>query len=218
MIATVGFRAGDVILLAVMVLLLVGSGFLALAETSLVRTSKVKAYSLAEDKRKGSAPLTRLVEHPDRFLNPVLLLVLVCQLVAATLVGVLASRWFGPLGILVATVFEVVVIFVVFEAIPKNFAVRHPERAALFAAPIVDAITRFPPVRWLSGILVGIANLLMGGHDAGQSLAVTESELLAMADFARSETRRPRNSGRAVAGRCPESGARPQFEYPHRTG
>ncbi len=187
MIATVGFHAGDVILLAVIVLLLLGSGFLALAETSLVRTSKVKAYSLAEGNRKGSVPLTRLVEHPERFLNPVLLLVLVCQLVAATLVGVLASRWFGPLGILVATVFEVAVIFVVFEAIPKNFAVRHPERAALFAAPIVDAITRFPPVRWLSGILVGIANLLMGGKDAGQSLAVTESELLAMADFARSE-------------------------------
>ena len=36
-----------------------------------------------------------------------------------------------------ATVFEVVVIFVVFEAIPKNWAVHNPERAALIAAPIV---------------------------------------------------------------------------------
>ena len=32
-----------------------------------------------------------MVEHPERFLNPILLLVLICQLVSATLVGVLAE-------------------------------------------------------------------------------------------------------------------------------
>ena len=184
MIAAVG--TGDVVLLVVIVVLLCGSGFLALAETSLVRTSRVKAHSLVEERRAGSAPLARLVEHPEAFLNPVLLLVLICQLVAATLVGVLAARWFHSIGIVIATVFEVVVVFVVFEAIPKNYAVRHPDRAALFAAPIVDTVTRFPPVRWMSAMLVGLANLLTGSKSAGQ-LLVTESELLAMADVAHAE-------------------------------
>jgi len=179
--------SGDVAMLVVIVVLLAASGFLALAETSLVRTSKVKAHTLEEQGRKGSRPLARLVEHPEGFLNPVLLLVLICQLVAATLVGVLAARWFHSIGIVIATVFEVVVVFVVFEAVPKNFAVRHPDRAALFAAPVVDAITRFPPVRWLSSMLVGLADLVMGGKGAGSSLSVTESELLAMADVARND-------------------------------
>ncbi len=184
MIASVS--TGDVVLLVVIIVLLCASGFLALAETSLIRTSRVKAHSLVEERRIGSTKLARLVEHPEAFLNPVLLLVLVCQLVAATLVGVLATRWFHSVGIIFATVFEVIVVFVVFEAIPKNYAVRHPDRAALFAAPVVDAVTRFPPVRLLSAMLVGLANLLTGSKSTVQ-LLVTESELLAMADVAHAE-------------------------------
>jgi CBS domain containing-hemolysin-like protein len=183
-IAAVG--TGDIVLLVVIVVLLCASGFLALAETSLIRTSRMKAHWLVEEQRTGSMPLARLVEHPEAFLNPVLLLVLICQLVAATLVGVLASRWFHSIGIVVATVFEVIVVFVVFEAIPKNYAVRHPDRAALFAAPVVDAVTRFPPIRLLSATLVGLADLVTGSKSSAQ-LLVTESELLAMADVAHAE-------------------------------
>jgi putative hemolysin len=128
-LASTGWRPVDAALLAVIGVLLLGSGVLALAETSLVRTSRVKARSLADQHRRGSRPLVRLVEHPERFLNPVLLLVLVCQLVSATLVGVLAEQWFGPIGVVVGTVFEVVVIFVFFEAVPKNWAVHNPERS-----------------------------------------------------------------------------------------
>ena len=188
MIATAGFHPVDWLLLAVIVVLLVFSGLLALAETSLVRTTRVKAKSLLDEHRRGARQLARLVDHPERFLNPVLLLVLVCQLVSATLVGVLASAWLGALGIAVGTVFEVVVIFVLFEAVPKNWAVHHPERAALFTAPIVDALVRFPVVRAASWVLVGTANLLIGRRgEERPSGHVTESELLAMADVAHAE-------------------------------
>src|ERR1019366_3378598 len=52
--------------------------------------------------------------------NPLLLLVLICQLVSATMVGVLAGHLFGAAGVFVATVGEVVVIFVIFEAIANG--------------------------------------------------------------------------------------------------
>ncbi len=189
-LATQGFEPVDLALLAVILVLLALSGILALAETSLVRTSRVKARALADEHRRGSRPLVRLVERPERFLNPVLLLVLVCQLVSATLVGVLAERWLGPWGVAAGTVFEVVVIFVLFEAVPKNWAVQHPERAALFSAPLVDAVVRFPPVRAVSAVLIGAANFIIGigGNRHGeQRSGVTESELLAMADVAHAE-------------------------------
>ncbi|MGO9455780.1 MAG: hemolysin family protein [Acidimicrobiales bacterium] len=189
MTATEGFQPVDWALIAVIVVLLVASGLLALAETSLVRTSKVKARSLLDDKRRGARQLCNLVEEPEQFLNPVLLLVLVCQLVSATLVGVLASAWLGALGVVVGVVFEVVVIFVLFEAVPKNWAVHNPERAALFSAPIVSALVAFPLVRAVSSVLIGLANLLIGrgrGDEDAQG-NVTESELLAMADVAHAE-------------------------------
>jgi CBS domain containing-hemolysin-like protein len=178
------FTAVDGALLVVVVVLLGVSAVLALAETSLVRTSRAKAMALVDDGRRGAKVLLRLTENPQGFLNPVLLMVLICQLVVATLVGILAADWFGAWGVVAATVFEIVVIFVLGEAVPKNWAVHHPERAALFSAPLVSAIVRFWPVRIISGALIGLANLLIG--EKGQYLGsdVTESELLAMADVA----------------------------------
>jgi putative hemolysin len=189
-IATSGFRSVDLVLLVVIVLLLAVSGVLALAETSLTRMGRVKAKALLDDHRRGARPLVRLVEHPERFLNPILLLVLICQLISATLVGVLAEQWLGALGVVAATVFEIVVIFVVFEAIPKNWAVHNPERAALFSAPLVAAVVRFPPVRLVSSLLIGLANLMIGrdkGDESSPNAGVTESELRAMADVAHAE-------------------------------
>ena len=184
LLAAASFTPGDLILIIVVLVLLGASAMLALAETSLVRMSRAKALALVDDGRRGAKVLVRLTENPQGFLNPVLLLVLICQLVVATLVGILAAHWFGAWGVIAATVFEIVVIFVLGEAVPKNWAVHHPERAALFSAPLVSALVRFWPIRMVSGALIGLANLLIG--EQGQYLGsnVTESELLAMADVA----------------------------------
>ncbi len=177
----------DGAIFAAVVVLLVLSAVLSLAETGLVRTSLARARALEEAGRHGARSLVRLVEDPEHFLAPVLLLVLVCQLVAATLVGVESSRLFGAIGVALATVFEVVVIFVVGEAIPKSWAVRHADRAALLAAPLVSATIAFPPIRAVSALLIGIARLVTPGArsvDEAANAEVTESELLALADVA----------------------------------
>jgi putative hemolysin len=184
LLATGSFTTVDAVLILVVVVLLAASALLALAETSLVRMSRAKAAALKDEGRRGAKVLVRLTENPQGFLNPVLLLVLICQLVVATLVGILASSWFGAWGVLAATVFEVIVIFVLGEAVPKNWAVHHPERAALFSAPLVSAMVRFWPIRIVSGALIGLANLLIGQDGQGHGSDVTESELLAMADVA----------------------------------
>jgi putative hemolysin len=179
------FRSTDWFLIAAVLILLLASAGLALAETSLVRMSRTKAMALEDDGRRGAGSLMRLVQDPEGFLNPVLLLVLISQLVTATLVGILAERWFGPVGVIAATVFEVVVIFVFAEALPKNWAVQNPERSALLLAPIVSAVVRFPPIRLVSKGLIGLANMLLGPR--ARRIGVSESELLAMADVALEE-------------------------------
>ena len=190
LLAAAGFRAADAILIVVIALLLAGSGVLAMAETSLVRMNRIKAKSLVDERKRGARQLARLVENPANFLNPILLLVLICQLVSATLVGIVASDLFGGLGVLLGIVFEIVVIFVFFEAVPKNWAVQHSERAALLSAPIVSTLIRFPPIRWLSSILIGLANRIIGASDDQEGMHhsyITDSELKAMADVAHEE-------------------------------
>jgi CBS domain containing-hemolysin-like protein len=190
LLATSSFSAEDGILVVVIVVLLAASGVLAMAETSLVRMSRIKAKSLVDEKRRGARQLAKLVENPANFLNPILLLVLICQLVSATLVGIVAEHLFGGLGVLLGIVFEIVVIFVFFEAVPKNWAVQHADRAALLSAPIVNTLLRFPPIKWLSSLLIGLANRIIGAADDGEGVReayITDSELKAMADVAHEE-------------------------------
>jgi putative hemolysin len=189
--ASSGFHAVDGILMVIVALLLVGSGVLAMSETSLVRMNKIKAKALVDERRRGARQLARLVENPANFLNPILLLVLICQLVSATLVGLVAEHLFGGLGVIFGAVFEVVVIFVFFEAVPKNWAVLNEDRAALFSAPLISTLLRFPPIRWLSSLLIGLANWIIGApdpdDDAFPQTFITDSELKAMADVAHEE-------------------------------
>jgi putative hemolysin len=183
-VAAQHFETSDILLLAVVFVLIIVTGFLAMAETALTRMNRVKAAALAEDGKRGSETLERLVAHPEQSLNPVLLLLLLCTLVAATLSGVVAEHLFGAWGVVAATAFEVVIIFVFAEAAPKTWAIQHGERAALLVAPIVYALARFLPLRLAANGLIGMSNLILPGKGLKQGPFVSEEELLAFADVA----------------------------------
>ena len=164
--------------------LVAAAAFLAAAETSLTHLPRARVLALAEEERRGATALLRLLERRERVINPVLLLVLVCHLVAATLVGLLAQQFLGPFGTLVAVVIEVVVIFVVAEAAPKTYALQHPEQTALFVAPLVSVLAASLPVRAVTRMLIGATNVLLPGKGRPAGPAASEEELLALADVA----------------------------------
>jgi putative hemolysin len=168
---------------AIMVLFLT-SIYLAMSETGLTRITKAKAQSLAETGTPRAEKLNRLVAQPARFLNPVLLVVLVCQLVQATLVGIVADRLFGAVGVGFAALLNVMVVFVFAEAAPKTWAIQNPERAALLAARPVSALVSFWPLRILSRALIGLTNAILPGKGLKKGPFVSEEELLALAEAA----------------------------------
>ncbi|MGZ4706384.1 MAG: CNNM domain-containing protein, partial [Acidimicrobiales bacterium] len=178
------WTGADAVMVVVIVVLLVISVFLALAETGLTRMSRTKAQALADEGRPGSRSLLWLVAHPERFLNPVLLVVLVCQLVQASLTGIVANSLFGGWGVAIATFINVVIVFVLAEAAPKTWAIQHPESAALFAARPVAMLAHLWPIRLASRGLIGLANIILPGKGLKEGPFVSEEELLAFADVA----------------------------------
>jgi CBS domain containing-hemolysin-like protein len=174
-----------VLVIMALVVLTGAAAFLALAETALTRLSPVKVAALQEEGHRGAGALGRLLDDPSRALNPILLLVLVCHLAAATIVGAAAADAFGAVGLTAAAVAEIVVIFVVAEAAPKTFAIEHPERAALLVAPVVEVVARLWPVRVLTSGLIALARRITPGA-TGQPVApfVSAEDLRAMADVA----------------------------------
>jgi putative hemolysin len=176
--------SGDWFIIAGIVGLVLTAGFFALAETSLTRINRIKAMTLAEEGRRGAGLLVRLAEHTERFLNPILLLVLLCHLAAGTLLGIVTERRFGPWGVLIGLIIEVGFIFVVAEAAPKTWAIQHTERAALLSAPVVSAIAGFLPVRLLANMLITVSNVILPGKGLKEGPFVSEEELLATVDVA----------------------------------
>jgi CBS domain containing-hemolysin-like protein len=178
------FTGQDVILVVVVVVLVAATSFLALSETALTRTSKVKALSLVEEKRRGARTLLRLTEHIDTVLPVVLFALELCTLVAATLVGVVATHAFGAVGVIVATAFEVVIIFVLAELAPKTWAVQHTERAALRAAPVIRLLVAFKPLGWITRALIAVTNAILPGKGMRSGPYTSDEMLRAIADEA----------------------------------
>jgi putative hemolysin len=183
-VLAVAVSATEIAMLVAITALLVCSIYLAVAETGLTRMTRAKAQAVAEGHPRSGGKLLGLVARPERFLNPVLLVVLVCQLVQATLVGIVADRLFGPIGIGVAAFFNVAIVFVFAEAAPKTWAIQHPERAAIMTARPVSALVAFWPLRMLSRALIGLTNLILPGKGLKEGPFVSEEELLALADVA----------------------------------
>jgi putative hemolysin len=161
--------------------------FLAVAEMGLSRISKHRAASLADSGSKSGKALLWLVGEPERWVNPLLLTVNICQTIQATLTGILSNRLFGGAGVAIGVVLNVIVFFVLAEAVPKTYAVIYPERAAKLAARPVSALVRFPLLRWVSRGLIGLTNAIVKGKGLQQGPFVNERELLGIVETAAEE-------------------------------
>lgn len=181
------FSSNDLLAIGGVVALLAVSAFLALAETALTSTSRTTALALVEEERRGANRLVRLIDEPERFLNPVLMVLLLCQLSEAVLVGVQSFRRWGPWGVVIASIVNVAVVFVFTEAAPKTWARQHPVRAALLAAGPVTALVRIPPVRLVTRALIGLTNWILPGKGLKKGPFVSEAKILALADEAVAE-------------------------------
>ena len=175
----------DVVLLAAIGGLLLLAIALAVAETALTRTSRIRAIALQEEGRRGAGVLVGLVEHPERFLNGVLLTVLIVQTLQASLATIVGVHLFGAVwGAVAAVFFNVVLTYVIAEAAPKTWALQHTDRAALATAPFVRLLIAFPPLGLLARVLIALSNVILPGKGLKRGPFVSEEELLAPVDVA----------------------------------
>jgi CBS domain containing-hemolysin-like protein len=170
---------------AIVLLLIVVAGLLAAAETSITRMSRVRAYHLREERKRGARAVVKIAESPAQYLNVMLFLLLLVQLGGTSLASVIAVRHLHKAGEVVATVAMTILLFVFAEVSPKTFAVQQTDRAALRLAPIIVAFTlAIGPV---AGVLIKLANVVTPGKGLPQGPFVTEQEIRTMAEMASEE-------------------------------
>jgi putative hemolysin len=175
------------IAIVIVALLWILSGVLALAETAFTRVSSIRLRALEEEGDKRARRVLRLLEHPEQTLNSILLLVLGCQMVGATVLGTVLEPSFGAAGIAVSIFVEIFVVFTLFEVVPKTFALQHSDTTALAISPLLAAVTHFPPLRILTRGFIGFANVVLPGKGMRMGPFTTEADILTMADVAAQE-------------------------------
>ena len=127
----IAWTSTDTSMTVAALVLLVVVAVMSAVDSGLVRASKAKAASLREDGRRGADRLARVLDDAPRYLNPVLFLGLAAEVVHAALVGVIAARSFGAGLMALVIALDILVVYVVAEAVPRTWAFQHPENAAI---------------------------------------------------------------------------------------
>jgi len=166
-------------------LLIVLAGIMAASEVAITRMNRVRAYRLQEEERRGAPSLVRIVEHPAKYLNVILLLTLLFHLGGTTIATVVAVRVIGRFGEIAATLVMTFLLFVLAEVSPKTYVIQHTDRVALRLAPLIVALgTVFDPV---ARGLIKVANVILPGRGLPEGPFATEEDIKAMAEVASEE-------------------------------
>jgi CBS domain containing-hemolysin-like protein len=175
----------DWLSIVVVLVSIVAVGFFAASEVAITRMGRVRAFRLREEGRRGSGPLTRIVENPAPFLNVVLFLTLLFTIGGTTVATSFAVRHYQGTGEIVATITMTLLLFVFAEVTPKTFAIERTDRVALLVAPPIAFLGRI--LGPFANGLLKLANVLMPGRGLKQGPYMTEQEIRASAEVASEE-------------------------------
>jgi putative hemolysin len=180
-------------LLLILLLVLLNGAF-AMSELAIVSARRSRLGALHRRGSVGAGAAMALAEDPQRFLPTVQ--------VGITLVGILAGafggarlsetigQWLAPLPVIGAVATEIgftlVVVLITYlslilgELVPKQLALRNPERIAIVVAVPLTLLARVTsPVIWLLSSSSALVLRLFGRHDPTDQ-AVTEEEVKAV--------------------------------------
>ena len=180
--------------LLLILLLILLNGIFALSELALVSVRRARLVVLERAGIKGAAKARELSEDPQRFLPAVQIGITLVSVLAGVFGGARVSARLGvifddipalapfaeSLSLAIVVVITTYLTLVIGELVPKQLALRHPERvAAAIAGPLSTLAKVGAPIVWLLGISSHTVLRIFGLH-ADERQGVTEEELKAV--------------------------------------
>ena len=179
---------------AIVIALVLLNGLLAMAELAIVSSRRGRLQSFIDQNVVGARRALALHNNPGKFLSTVQ--------IGITLVGVLSGAFSGAtlglrlgdwlaglgtppgyaeaLGVALVVAAITYLSLIVGELVPKQIALRNPERVALRVAPAMTLLARFAsPVVWFLD-LSGRTLLRLLGQAAQEGAKVTDDEIRAL--------------------------------------
>ena len=138
-------------LIAIIIILIILSGFFSGSETALTAASRARMHSLEKSGDKRASLVTRLISQRDRLISALLFANNLVNILASVLATSLFLHLFGQAGLIYATIVMTLVVVIFAEVLPKFWAISNPEKFSLAVAS---------PLRWLVAIISPISNAI----------------------------------------------------------
>lgn len=180
--------------LTILFLLILGNGVLAMAELAVVSARKPRLQQMADEGSTGARTALTLASDPGEFLSSVQIGITLVGILAGAFGGATVARWLAewlariawlapyatPVSVGVVVVLTTYLTLVIGELVPKQLALRNPERMAARIAPFMQRLARWtaPLVRLLDVSTTGVLHLLRVGPSAEPP--ITEEEVRIM--------------------------------------
>lgn len=174
---------------AVILGLLVVSGFFSGSETALTAASRGKLKAQADKGSHGARVALAVTEDNERMIGALLLGNNVVNILAASLATALLTRLFGDSGVALATLVMTTLVLIFGEVLPKTYAITNAEVAASFVAPLVRVIILLfsPPVSLVRALVRGLLRLVGVRADPGAKFLALREEIVGAIALGHSE-------------------------------
>lgn len=128
-------------LIAVIILMVISAMF-ACSETSIIAASRAKIHRMANEGNKRAKKLEKLLKIREKVISTMLVGNNAVNILASALATSALLRIFGDAGLLYATIGMTIVVLIFAEIAPKSFAIKSPDKIALFLAPLIDILVK----------------------------------------------------------------------------
>lgn len=174
------------VLLGLLIVLLVLSGFFSISETSMMALNRYRLKHLAQSGNRGAKLTTKLLARTDKLLGVILLGNNLVNAACATLVTVITVRLVGEgeLALTIGTLTVTFAILVFSEITPKVMGAAYPEKIALPLSFVLTPLLKlFYPIIWFVNLFVQALLWLLRlkpGSASASSLSLEELRTLVL--------------------------------------
>lgn len=179
---------GSLILVIVLIILILLSGFFSASETAFTVCSKMRMRSMAEEGNARAQKVLDLTEDIGRLLSAILICNNIVNLSASSIATTLAAKSGVSGGAALSTGVLTFIILIFGENTPKNMAAIKCDKMSMAFVDIFHILTIvLIPLIWVVNHLSRLLLQIIGIDPDANGQSISESELRTIVDFSREE-------------------------------
>ncbi len=128
--------------LILVIILMIISAIFATSETSITAASRPKVHRMINEGNKRAKKLEKLLKSREKVISTMLIGNNVVNIVASALATSVLIKLFGEAGVVYATIGMTILVVVFAEIMPKTFALKNPDKMAVFLAPLMEILVK----------------------------------------------------------------------------